>query len=84
MLHACVDGPWRSHECERGTQECVRHRVTEEDKTVGLCATCKNVRRVTSDRGSRFYLCELSKADALFPKYPRLPVLKCSGYVREG
>jgi len=82
MLHACVDGPGRSHECERGTQECVRHNVTEEGKIVGLCATCKNVRRVTSDRGSRFYLCELSKVDARFPKYPRLPVLNCSGYIR--
>jgi hypothetical protein len=48
----------------------------------GLCATCKNVRRITSDRGSRFYLCELSKTDSRFPKYPRLPVLNCEGYKR--
>jgi hypothetical protein len=47
---------------------------------VGLCATCQNVRRITSDRGSRFYLCELSKTDSRFPKYPRLPVLSCAGY----
>ncbi|HUA17787.1 MAG TPA: hypothetical protein VMU80_21920 [Bryobacteraceae bacterium] len=46
----------------------------------GLCATCVNVRRVTSDRGSVFYLCELSKTDARFPKYPRLPVVSCTGY----
>ncbi|HTR39580.1 MAG TPA: hypothetical protein VMH80_27090 [Bryobacteraceae bacterium] len=46
----------------------------------GLCSTCVNVRRVTSDRGSVFYLCERSKTDARFPKYPRLPVVTCQGY----
>jgi hypothetical protein len=35
-----------------------------------------------SDRGSVFYLCELSKVDPRFPKYPRLPVLSCPGYQR--
>lgn len=49
----------------------------------GLCATCAHVRRVTSDRGSVFYLCQLSEVDPSFPKYPRLPVLKCGGYDRE-
>lgn len=47
---------------------------------VGLCEKCKNVRVIVSDRGSRFYLCELSKSDPKFPKYPRLPVLQCAGY----
>jgi hypothetical protein len=47
---------------------------------VGLCASCKHVRRIESDRGSVFYLCELSKVDPRFPKYPRLPVLICAGY----
>ena len=49
-------------------------------RAVGLCATCTYVRRITSDRGSVFYLCELSKVDQHFPKYPRLPVLSCLGY----
>jgi hypothetical protein len=57
--------------------------VTEESLTAGLCATCVHVRRVISDRGSEFYLCQLSKVDPAFPKYPRLPVVKCSGYERE-
>jgi hypothetical protein len=35
-----------------------------------------------SDRGSVFYLCQLSKVDPSFPKYPRLPVLACAGYER--
>jgi hypothetical protein len=47
---------------------------------VGLCATCVHVRVVESAKGSQFVLCELSKTDARFPKYPRLPVLVCVGY----
>ncbi len=38
------------------------------------------MRRIHSDRGSTFYFCERSVTDASFPKYPRLPVLRCSGY----
>jgi hypothetical protein len=47
---------------------------------VGLCTRCLHARRIQSDRGSVFYLCELSKVDPRFPKYPKLPVLSCSGY----
>jgi hypothetical protein len=35
---------------------------------------------VGNTRGSRFSLCELSKTDPRFPKYPRLPVLACPGH----
>jgi len=38
------------------------------------------MRLIHSDRGSTFYFCERSASDATFPKYPRLPVLHCSGY----
>jgi len=38
------------------------------------------MRRMESDRGSAFYLCGLSAMDARFPKYPRLPVVRCFGY----
>ena len=51
-----------------------------EDSSVGLCATCGHARVVTNRRGSRFYRCSLSDTDARFRKYPRLPVLACSGY----
>jgi len=34
-----------------------------------------------SARGSVFILCELSRTDPAFPRYPNLPVLRCSGYV---
>jgi hypothetical protein len=45
----------------------------------GLCATCKQSRKVTAAR-STFWMCERSKTEASFPRYPRLPVLKCRGY----
>ena len=51
-----------------------------EEERVGLCIRCKNASVVKSDKGSIFYLCELSTTDPLFPKYPRLPVLTCPGF----
>lgn len=50
---------------------------------VGLCANCAHARRIASDRGAEFYMCALSKTDPRFPKYPRLPVISCSGYAPE-
>ena len=50
------------------------------EQGAGLCARCANVKIVDSARGSRFYLCLLSATDPRFPKYPRLPVLRCSGF----
>jgi hypothetical protein len=47
---------------------------------LGLCANCRFMRQITSDRGSTFYQCQLSATDPNFPKYPRLPVLHCTGY----
>ena len=49
-------------------------------RDVGLCADCRFMRLMASDRGSTFYLCERSATDPQFPKYPRLPVLHCAGY----
>jgi len=39
------------------------------------------VKVVETRTGSRFYLCRLSDVDPRFPKYPRIPVLRCAGYV---
>jgi len=52
------------------------------DRT-GLCFDCAHARRVESARGSVFFLCELSLTDPRFPRYPRLPIISCSGYARE-
>jgi hypothetical protein len=46
----------------------------------GLCASCMNALLVRSSKGSTFVMCELSKTDARFRKYPPLPVLRCDGY----
>jgi hypothetical protein len=48
----------------------------------GLCSRCEFQRVITSGRGSRFSLCERSATDPAYPKYPRLPVLACAGFVR--
>ncbi|PYT96509.1 MAG: hypothetical protein DMG38_23635 [Acidobacteria bacterium] len=49
----------------------------------GLCADCIHARWIQSDRGSTFLLCELSARNHNFPKYPRLPVLSCTGYKKK-
>jgi hypothetical protein len=46
----------------------------------GLCEDCTHARRIESDRGSVFFLCQLALKDRRFKKYPRLPVLSCAGY----
>ena len=48
----------------------------------GLCATCENTRLVSTRSGSQFQLCELSRVDPRFSRYPPLPVLSCEGYQR--
>lgn len=50
---------------------------------IGLCATCRHARPVTSARSSTFWRCALNEGDRRFPKYPRLPVLACDGYARD-
>jgi hypothetical protein len=57
-------------------------RETRQVVPAGLCDTCRHVAIVTSAKGSRFVLCELSKTDPRFPRYPQLPVRECDGYLR--
>lgn len=46
----------------------------------GLCGACRHGRRTGNRRGSGFWLCERSKTDARFVRYPALPVLACPGF----
>jgi hypothetical protein len=46
----------------------------------GLCGSCRHGRTIVSRKGSRFLLCELSRTDRRFPRYPPLPVLSCPGF----
>jgi hypothetical protein len=59
-----------------GTQQ----EAQQERARAGLCAECTHARRIESDRGAKFYLCELAAVDPSYRKYPALPVLRCAGY----
>jgi hypothetical protein len=63
------------------TSMSANESIESERMRIGLCAGCRHMRRVHSERGSNFYLCEKGlKSEPGFAKYPRLPVLKCSGF----
>jgi hypothetical protein len=55
-----------------------------EATIAGLCAECLHARQITSGKGSTFWLCGRSAEDPRFPKYPRLPVLRCPGFELSG
>ncbi len=46
----------------------------------GLCDHCVHQQLVHTTRGSTFSLCKRSKTEPDYPKYPRLPVLRCPGH----
>lgn len=46
----------------------------------GLCDDCRHQRLVRNTRGSVFSLCERSRHDPAYPRYPRLPVTVCGGH----
>jgi hypothetical protein len=49
----------------------------------GLCDSCRHRRLIRNTRGSVFSLCERSRTEPeRYPRYPRLPVVRCDGYER--
>ena len=46
----------------------------------GLCGQCRHARLNQTRRGPVYLRCQLASVDAAFPRYPRLPVLRCAGY----
>ena len=54
--------------------------MTAPPPSAGLCDRCRHQRLVPNTRGSVFSLCERSKEDPAYPRYPRLPVLSCPGF----
>jgi hypothetical protein len=48
----------------------------------GLCDSCRHQKLIHNTRGSTFSMCERSKTDERYPKYPRLPVVECAGWER--
>lgn len=47
----------------------------------GLCAGCAHKQEIRSPKGAVYLLCRLGLTDDNYPKYPRLPVLACRGYL---
>jgi hypothetical protein len=47
----------------------------------GLCDSCVHQKLIRNTRGSTFSMCLRSKTEPeRFPRYPRLPVVRCEGY----
>jgi hypothetical protein len=53
---------------------------TSDQHGAGLCDSCAHQRIVRNTRGSVFSLCERSRTDPGYARYPRLPVLSCAGH----
>ncbi len=61
----------------------VENDRTKRVREMSLCHTCKYKSEVRSAKGSVFLYCEYSGIDSSYPKYPPLPVLSCSAYVKK-
>ena len=86
MVHVGIPpDPWKGV-AEATDPGCYSEWVKSSSETSGvetqpgLCGDCVHARRIESDRGSVFFLCQLALTDGRFKKYPRLPVLSCIGY----
>jgi hypothetical protein len=53
---------------------------SKPEPPAGLCDACVHRREVTSGRGTRFIFCLKHLEDSRYPKYPTLPVTRCSGW----
>jgi hypothetical protein len=50
--------------------------------SAGLCESCVHQKVVRNTRGSSFSMCLRSRTEPdRYPKYPRLPVRACAGYL---
>ncbi|MFM8883637.1 MAG: hypothetical protein ACKOQ0_02925 [Solirubrobacterales bacterium] len=50
------------------------------DSRFGLCGECAHQKLVGNTRGSSFSMCLRSREDRAYPKYPRMPVVRCAGF----
>ena len=48
--------------------------------SAGLCGNCRHAKVNQTRRGPSYLRCLLASVDAAYPRYPRLPVLRCAGY----
>jgi hypothetical protein len=49
----------------------------------GLCERCQHAREIVSGKGSVFWRCAVADSVPEWPKYPRLPVLRCAHYLAQ-
>jgi hypothetical protein len=54
--------------------------LSSQRPPAGLCDGCVHQKLIGNTRGSTFSMCERSKTDKRFPKYPRIPVGACPGF----
>jgi hypothetical protein len=57
-----------------------REHPPSKPVAAGLCDSCAHQKLVRNTRGSSFSLCLRSRSDPAYPRYPRLPVLRCAGH----
>ncbi len=50
------------------------------DPSLGLCGSCRYRREVIGRQGAMYVLCRRAESDSNYPKYPRVPMLRCAGY----
>jgi hypothetical protein len=51
-----------------------------DNNAIGLCADCIHHTEQVSSKGSVFIRCLLAETDPRYTKYPRLPVIECTGF----
>ena len=49
-------------------------------KNLGLCTYCDWSKQIKTAKKSSFIMCNLSKIDQRYTKYPQLPLLECEGF----
>jgi hypothetical protein len=65
---------------QAGTR-CGHYAARMPGPPAGLCDSCRHQQVVRTKRSS-FSLCRRWKEDDRYPRYPRLPVLRCRGHER--
>lgn len=82
---AMASGKGKDGVGEEGKQTTVSNQPSSGLRLppAGLCNTCRYQRVVRNTRGSVFSMCERSRIDSSYPKYPRVPVLECAGWEQQ-
>jgi hypothetical protein len=58
-------------------------RLFDVRQSAGLCGGCRHAVLRPTRRDTVYLRCALAGTDARYAKYPRLPVIKCDGYLPE-